>query len=57
MESWQKRIGLKTKLTDYDVSPDMIDAFLESLSLTRVKNCFGPDFTKDDIRKMYEACF
>ena len=57
LESWQKRIGLKTKLTDYDVSPDMIDDFIESLSLTRVKNCLGPDFSLDDIRKMYEECF
>jgi alcohol dehydrogenase class IV len=57
LESWQKRIGLKTKLTDYDVSPDMIDAFIESLSLTRVRNCFGPDFSENDIRKIYEECF
>ena len=56
LESWQKRIGLKTKLSEHDVGPEMIDAFIESVSLTRIRNCFGPDFSMEEIRRIYEEC-
>jgi alcohol dehydrogenase len=56
LNSWVSRIGLKTKLGDHDVGPGMIDAFLESVSVTRIRNSLDPNFSMDEIRRIYEEC-
>jgi len=56
LSSWLDRIGLITKLTGYNVKEDMIDQFVHTISLARVNNTFGPDFSTEGIRKIYEGC-
>jgi alcohol dehydrogenase class IV len=56
LDLWLGRIGLISKLSDYGVKGDMIDQFVQNVSLPRIKNTFGPDFSTEDIRKIYEAC-
>jgi alcohol dehydrogenase class IV len=56
LNAWLSRIGLKTKLSDHGVEPGMIDAFLESVSVTRIRNSLDPNFSMEDIHKIYEEC-
>ena len=56
LESWLDRIGLIHKLSGYGVKEDKIDLFVQNVSLFRILSTFGPDFSKEDIRKMYMAC-
>lgn len=56
LESWLDRIGLTTKLSGYGVKRNEIDQFVQNVSLPRIRNTFGPDFSIEDIRKIFEEC-
>jgi len=56
MASWLDRIGMITSLGGHGIGSDMIDSYLQSVSVLRIKNSIDPKFTTADMRKIYEEC-
>ena len=56
LDLWLDRIGLVSKLSTHGIKSGEIEQFVQNVSLPRIKNTFGADFSTEDIRKIYEAC-
>ena len=51
---WIRRIGLRPTMGEHGIEAEEVDMLIQSISMPRIRDAFGRDFSEEDVRGVYE---